>query len=149
MYVPHAKRCADPFHVILWCTAMLDSVRLRASRELKKNGKKARAKEVKGAQIALGKDPSDLPEKQKAKIDLIAQVCPELYQAYKAKEELRHIMKGAPEAAKLALNDWCERMKNLDIKELQKLEKKILKHYQNICCNSIRQKQWGAAKKLG
>ena len=133
MYVPHAKRCADPFHVILWCSAMLDSVRLRASRELKKNGKKTKAKEVKGAQIALGKDPSDLSEKQKAKIDLIAQECPELYQAYKAKEELRHIMKEAPEAAKLALNDWCERMKNSDIKELQELEKKISRHYQNIC----------------
>ena len=133
MYVPHAKRCADPFHVILWCSAMLDSVRLRASRELKKNGKKAKAKEVKGAHIALGKDPSDLSEKQKAKIDLIAQECPELYQAYKAKEELRQIMKEAPEVAKLALNDWCERMKNSDIKELQELEKKIFRHYQNIC----------------
>ena len=134
-YVPHAKRCADPFHVILWCSAMLDKVRLRASRELKKNGKKAKAKEVKGAQIALGKDPSELSEKQKAQIDLITQECPELYQAYQAKEELSQIlsMKENPEAAKLALSDWCERMKNSDMRELQELVEKISRHYQNIC----------------
>lgn len=74
-------------------------------------------------------------EKQKAKVDFIAQECPDLYRAYQAKEELLHIlsMKEDPEAAKVALKDWSEEMKNSDIKELQELEKKISRHYQNIC----------------
>ncbi len=43
-YVPHAKRCAAPFHIILWVSDALDKVRLRASRELRKKGNATDAK---------------------------------------------------------------------------------------------------------
>ena len=138
-YVPQAKRCADPFHVVLWLSAVLDRVRLRASRKLRNDGYIAEAKAVKGSQIALGMEPSALSEKQKEKVALIAEKSPELYQAYQHKEELRHIlsMKEDPDAAENALNDWIERMKHSEIEEFQDIAEKIARHRQNIC-NAIR-----------
>lgn len=133
-YVPHAKRCADPFHIILWASDALDSVRLRASRELRKKGNAIDAKAIKGSQIALGKDPSELTEKQKAKVKLVSEKTPGLYNAYQLKEKLRKIisMKRNPEEAIKALDEWIELAKSSEELEFQNLAEKISRHRQNI-----------------
>ena len=134
-YVPHAKRCADPFHIILWASDALDSVRLRASRELRKKGNATDAKAIKGSQIALGKDPSELTEKQKSKVKLVSEKTPGLYNAYQLKEKLRKIlsMKGNQEEAMKALDEWIELAKSSEALEFQNLAEKISRHRQNIC----------------
>ena len=137
-YVPHAKRCADPFHVTLWVSASLDKVRVRSSKALSNEGKKADAKKVKGSQIALGKDPSDLTDNQKEKVEFIANATPELHKCYKDKEKLRKIlsMKGNKEEAICALDDWITQISSSETPEYKELAEKISRHRQNIC-NSI------------
>lgn len=134
-YVPHAKRCADPFHIILWASEALDKVRLRASRELRKKGNATDAKAVKGSQIALGKDPSELTEKQKERIKLISEKAPDLHKNYQLKEKLRKIisMKGNLEEAIKEFDEWIELAKSSEALEFQNLADKILRHRQNIC----------------
>lgn len=137
-YVPHAKRCADPFHVILWGSAALDKVRLRACRDLSKEGNKTDAKKVKGSQIALGKDSSDLTDSQKEKVEFIAKTTPELHKCYQYKERLRKIlsMKGNPEEAIRALDAWITQISSSKTQEFKEFAEKISRHRQNIC-NSI------------
>jgi transposase len=47
-FCPNAKRCIDPFHVVMWATKALDEVRLASVREAKKDA--AIGKTVKGGQ---------------------------------------------------------------------------------------------------
>ena len=134
-YVPHAIRCADPFHVMLWASVALDGVRLRVSKELKKKGDATKAKLVKGSQIALGKHPEDLSDKQKARVEFIAKEASEVYKGYQLKEGLRKVlsMKERPEEAIQALDEWLEQCAASEIPEFQKLAEKISRHRQNIC----------------
>ena len=77
----HAVRCADPFHVVAWATDALDEVRRQAWNEARGavEGRRGptratgHARAIKRARYALWKNPENLSERQRDKLDWIAQ----------------------------------------------------------------------------
>ena len=101
--LPNCTRCIDSFHVVQWSNDALDKERRTIWRELNTDAKTQRkttesldknskefqaavaaeklAKEVKGAQYALGKAPENLTQTQQARLEFIRDTHPRLYRA--------------------------------------------------------------------
>jgi len=125
---PGAVRCADPFHVVRWATEALDLVRRQAWNDARRMARATekrrpgrppadapprpateRARGITGARYALWKNPENLTEKQRAKLEWIAHTDPRLYRAYQLKEGLRLIFQMPIDQAKEALDRWVLR----------------------------------------
>jgi transposase len=97
-YLPNAKLCLDPFHVVAWAGDALDKVRAQVW--------SAVAKDLKGARWALWKNPQDLTEGQQAKLARIAATNQPLYRAYLLKEQLRQVFAPGGEERVELLDQW-------------------------------------------
>lgn len=156
-YVPHAKRCVDPFHVVQWAGQTIDALRKQIwqairtdNRELLKqirgtedeqelrrlkaryNEQEILAKGVKHSAYALGKAPENLTPLQEERLQLIAESHPQLFKAYKLKEELRRILKLPPEDAEAMLKQWYWKASHSRIEVIKDLARKIKRHRANI-----------------
>jgi transposase len=151
---PQAVRCADPFHVVAWATDALDEVRRQAwndARALARaEGRRGRGRPrtdapprpghqrarglVKG-RYALWKNPENLTERQRAKLDWIAKTDPRLYRAYLLKEGLRTVFVLKGEAGKEALDRWLSWAQRCRIAPFVELRRKIIKHRAAIDAN--------------
>ncbi len=148
---PSAVRCADPFHVVRWATEALDEVRRQAwndarrlARATEKRGlgrppadapprpATERARGITGARYALWKNPENLTEKQRAKLEWIAHTDPRLYRAYQLKEGLRLIFQMPTDQAQEALDRWVSCARRCRIPSFVKLQKTIVKHTPSI-----------------
>ena len=105
---PNATLCIDPFHVVQWVSGALDQVRAEVWKSARKNGLVQEAKELKGARFALWKNPENLTERQKVKLDRIAELNEPLYRAYLMKEQLRLIIATKGENSLTMLDAWLE-----------------------------------------
>lgn len=119
---PAAAQCADPFHIVAWATEALDEVRRQAWNDARRSGQTRSkghprggrtrqdatgdAKRLKNARYALWKNPEDLTDRQRAKLDWIAKTDPRLHRAYLLKEGLRYVFQVKGEAGKVALDRW-------------------------------------------
>ena len=163
-FTPDCERCVDPFHVVEWAMDALDEVRREAWKDardklkrftgesLEKRGRpknddpaaavlreaKERVEEIKGASYTLGKAPERLTEKQKARLEMIAQTNPKLHRAYLMKEKLRLLLKlkDVNEAAS-ELKRWLWWASHSRIPAFKKLYEKIKRHKEHIL-NTIR-----------
>ena len=129
---PQAIRCADPFHVVMWASKALDTVRHQRWLELKKLSRDTEPKRPPGrpkdgspgrplhehavrvhrSRSALWRNPEDLSPKQAAQLAWIIKSDPKLHRAYLLKEGLRHVfvLKGPEGSAALdAWLDWARR----------------------------------------
>jgi transposase len=88
---PNAKLCMDPFHVVVWVQHALDLVRRGVWNTLRRNEDTAGARAVARSRFALWRNPEDLTDKQKTKLDWIAETNAPLYKAYLLKEQLRQV----------------------------------------------------------
>jgi transposase len=148
---PGAVRCADPFHVVRWATEALDLVRRQAwndARRLARATEKRRpgrppagspprpaterARGITGARYALWKNPENLTEKQRAKLEWIARTDPRLYRAYQLKEGLRLIFQMPIDQAAQALDRWVSCARRCRIPSFVKLQKTIVEHTPSI-----------------
>jgi transposase len=148
---PGAVRCADPFHVVRWATEALDLVRRQAwndARRLARATEKRRpgrppagspprpaterARGITGARYALWKNPENLTEKQRAKLEWIARTDPRLYRAYQLKEGLRLIFQMPIDQAAEALDRWVSCARRCRIPSFVKLQKTIVEHTPSI-----------------
>lgn len=139
---PGAVRCADPFHVVGWATDALDEVRRQAWNDAKRagnqkirysGGKERRlgtgpAQALKRARFALWKNPENLTERQRAKIDWIAKTDPRLYRAYLLKEGLRLVFQLSAEEAPAALDRWIGWARRSRIPNFVRLQRRIVKY---------------------
>jgi len=128
----NAELCLDPFHIVQWATKALDEVRREVWNAARRNGQKAKAKELKGARFALWKNPEDLTEGQAAKLASIAVTNQRLYRAYLLKEQLRQVfaLKGAGGIA--LLDAWLKWARRCQIPSFVKLAKSITEHRTGI-----------------
>lgn len=128
----NAELCLDPFHVVQWATKALDEVRREVWNAARRNGQKARARELKNARFALWKNPEDLTERQAAKLADIAATNQRLYRAYLLKEQLRQVfaLKGAAGIA--LLDEWLKWARRCRIPSFVKLAKAITEHRAGI-----------------
>ena len=144
-----ATRCIDPFHVVQWAVEVLDKVRTAAWNDARKKaspqpkrkvGRPSKdtpvpdttAKDIKGSKYPLGKDPENLTENQRAKLDLIAKKDKRLYRAYLLKEELRLVFQQDPESGRKQLDHFIKWAQHCRIPEFVELQRKIRRHYDAI-----------------
>lgn len=132
---PNAVRCADPFHVVKWATEALDEERRRAwniargAVDRRRAGRaRGIAKKLKHARYALWKNPEDLTDNQRDKLEWIEKTDPRLYRAYLLKEGLRYVFKVKGEAGKEALDRWISWARRCRIPAFVHLQRRIVKH---------------------
>ena len=107
-----------------------DTMRLKEARK--------EATSIKGAMYALSKNPENLTERQKEKLELITAINDKLCRGYARKEQLRLIMHMNDESeARLALKNWLWWASHSRISAFIDLGKKIRRHFENIL-NTIR-----------
>ena len=153
-YIPQAERCIDPFHAISWAQVALDDVRKAASERarilfeanegaIKKRGrgrpkkgdevKTSEAKIIKNSKFALRKNPENLTNNQREKLEMIKLGDNQLYRAYMLKEKLRFIFKlDDIEEVKEHLDSWLSWARRCRIPSFMALGKKIKRHYAAI-----------------
>lgn len=148
---PNAVRCADPFHVVKWATAALDDVRRQVWNEFRVLARQevarprgrqpanapARpftdaAKGLKGARYSLWKNPENLSDCQRQKLDWITKTSPTLHRAYLLKEGLRLVFQMELPDARVALDKWLSWARRCQIPAFIKLAKSITKHRDRI-----------------
>jgi len=156
-YIPNAKRCVDPFHVVEWTMEALDSVRTDAWREAlakvkqydakrgpgrpksddeeakKHHQAKKEASEIKQSSYALGKAPDHLTATQEARLEMIQKSDKRLYRAYLLKERLRLLLKITDrDEAESELIAWVKWARRCRIPVFVELQKKIMRHKDHI-----------------
>jgi transposase len=136
---PAAVRCADPFHIVAWATKALDVERRRAWNQARGRRRRSdqtgawtastgQARSIKHTRYALWKNPENLTDNQRAKLDWIATTDPRLHRAYLLKEGLRHVFKVKGDASKEALDRWISWARRCRIPAFVELQKRIVFH---------------------
>jgi len=136
---PTAARCADAFHVVKWASAALDEVRRQAWNEARRGGawrRKGRgrrdatgtARAYKHSRYALWKNPDNLTDRQRDKLDWIAKTDPRLWRAYLLKEALRWVFTVKGEPGKQALDRWISWARRCRIEAFVALQRRIVRH---------------------
>ena len=116
---PRAVQCADPFHIVQWATEALDEVRRQAWNDARRagqtfsNGRRhpristGDARRFKNARYALWKNPENLTDRQREKLDWIAKTDPRLHRAYLLKEGCVTSSRSKARPAKKPWNAGC------------------------------------------
>lgn len=143
-YCPKAKRCLDPFHVVTWANEALSQIRRDAWNEARgkkpvkrKPGRPKKdsqpsmeiAEAIKGSKYALGKNPENLTVNQQAKLELIANTDPRLWEGYQLKEGLRCIFKLDYSAGRSALKEWIKQAEESSTEAFRELGRKIKENH--------------------
>jgi transposase len=144
---PDAIRCADPFHVVGWATEALDAVRREAWTNARRgghtrnhgwaHGRRATvstgpALALRRARYALWKNPENLTDRQRVKLEWIAKTDPRLYRAYLLKEGLRTVFKLPVDQAGEALDRWVAWARRCRIESFVTLQRRIVGHRTQI-----------------
>lgn len=149
-YLPNAKICIDPFHVVSWAEDALDEFRKELlSEERKKKNESKRAnkgrpkkgeetydatnyKRLRDGKYALGKNPENLTTHQQSVVEEIQSVYPKLFKAYELKEGLRAVFKANSDDVESELNRWLWWASHSKNKAFVELSKKIRDRKQQI-----------------
>ena len=140
---PQAVLCIDAFHVVAWATEALDEVRRAAWNDARRGTGSGRrrtaggrvinlgrgdAKKLKRARWALWKNPENLTDAQRAKLDWIAKTDPRLHRAWLLKEGLRWVFTVKGETGKQGLHRWISWARRCRIPLFVELQRKITRH---------------------
>jgi len=155
-YCPNAKFCIDPFHVVSWCTEILDTVRreewnkarIQLATQRKSEAKRGRGRPkgghieksaveeqvemIKKAKYPLLMNPDNLSEAYKAKLQQILLRDRRLATSYRLKEDLRLILKLPVNEAGKELDKWRRRAWSCRIPQFVELQRKIKRHKDSI-----------------
>jgi transposase len=144
---PEAVRCADPFHVVGWASDALDAVRREAWSNARRAGHTrshgwahgrrvtvatGEAKALRRARFALWKNPENLTDRQRVKLEWIAKTDPRLYRAYLLKEGLRTVFKLPVDQAAEALDRWVAWARRCRMESFILLQRRIVGHRAQI-----------------
>lgn len=156
---PNARWVMDPFHVVAWMNEALDGVRRGEWREAKaawdaarprrsRPGRPARGEEtppraaalkeradaVRGMRFALVKNPEDLTELQRSRLEALKRAAgSRLLRAWELKEDLRAVFRaGTAGEAGALLDDWMGRAARCRIPEVVEVEKKVRRRREDI-----------------
>ncbi|MDR1422901.1 MAG: ISL3 family transposase [Coriobacteriales bacterium] len=148
---PNAGWVMDPFHVVSWINDALDGVRReewqvakRAARDAapkrERPGLPAKGDEtpaeakalqeaaetIKGSRYALVKNPSDLTDTQKEKLDEVRRAGSHLFKAWELKENLRAVFhSSSAKDARALLDAWLRRASRCRIPQVVAVNKKV------------------------
>lgn len=158
-WLPNARWVMDPFHVVAWANDALEQVRRGEWRAAKDAADAARprregpgrpprgegatpeylearaaADAVRGTRWALLKDPGDLTEAQRAKLEsLKRRAGSHLFRAWELKEDLRAVFRAGSEAEAAGLLDaWLDAASRCRIAEVVAVEKKVRRRRDDV-----------------
>lgn len=158
-WCPNARWVMDPFHVVAWANDALEAVRRGEWREAKRAADaarprrsrpgrpsrgdetpreylraKAEADAVKGARWALLKDPADLTEAQRGKLEALRRRAgSRLVRAWELKEDLRAVFRApSPAEAARLLDAWLSRASRCRIGQMVEVEKKVRRRRDDV-----------------
>jgi transposase len=139
-----AVQAADPFHVVKWANDALGEVRLEVWRQTRKIARAnsrgqgrapldadqefpahQRLKILTRSRYALWKNPENLTESQRAKLDWIAATDPRLWRAYQLKEALRMIFRVPANEAPDVLDAWVASARRCQIPQFVDLARMV------------------------
>jgi transposase len=129
---PQAEICLDPFHVVAWTTTALDQVRRAAWREARRHKQYAFARALQRSRFALWKNPQNLTEKQRAKLDWIAEAHDKVHQAWQLKEHLRAAFAAGGDKGIRLLDTWFELAEASGLPPFVELANKMRRFRTNI-----------------
>ena len=143
-YLPNAKFCIDAFHVVERVVEAMDELRKDVWKDLKhfrdskpEKGSHQKSKQTKEklerydrikklGKYSLGKNPSNLTEKQLSFIETDLKFHPKLLRAYEMKELLRNILHlKDPDQAEIMLKNRCFRASHMRSESFKTLYKKL------------------------
>jgi transposase len=115
--LPHACIVADRFHVM----KNLNHCLTLARREIQRTASDEVKEQLKGSRWVLVKNQTDLNEKQRAKLETLYQVSPELKACHQLKEQFRTIFETVSDRkkARTALQQWIKRVQKQNVTALQ------------------------------
>jgi len=115
--LPQATIVADRFHVM----KNLNHCLTQARREIQDSATAEVKAQLKGSRWVLVKNQKDLNDKERAKLELIYQVSPELKTCHELKELFRLLFDTLTdrEEAKKALQNWMQKVVALNVKALK------------------------------
>jgi transposase len=141
---PGAVQVADPFHVVKWANDALGEVRLEVWRETRRIARAnsrgrgrspldanqaepahQRLKKLTRARYALWKNPENLTDHQRARLEWIAKTDPRLWRAYQLKEGLRAVLRLPLTEAPAALDAWCRSARRCRIPQFVALARTV------------------------
>lgn len=133
---PNAELCMDPYHVVAWVQHALDLVRRKVWNTLRRADKTTDARAVARSRFVLWRNPEDLTDKQKTKLDWIAQTNTPLFEAYLLKEQLRQVFApgGAERITRLDL--WLDNAAASNLQPFTDLARKM-RRYRDDIANSL------------
>jgi transposase len=140
---PDAVQCADPFHVIKWATFALDVVRREAWNDARRRGHRTRqrygrrqsagdARRIQHARYALWKNPENLTDNQRQKLEWITKTDPRLHRAYLLKEALRYVFSVNPPDGGQALDKWLSWARRSRLPAFVELARRITRAHDRI-----------------
>jgi transposase len=142
---PHARVCADPFHIIKLANAAVDEVRraawnsTRRAAGVTRPGPLARVRQDPAAQLvkntrwALLKDPANWTDSQRQTITQLRRARHVLFRAWVLKEELRDLYRLPPGRRPDAhLDAWLARASRCRIPAMLDLSRTIRRHRDQI-----------------
>lgn len=158
-WCPNARWVMDPFHVVAWANDALEAVRRGEWREAKRAADAARprrsrpgrpsrgdetpreyleakaaADAVRGTRWALLKDPADLTDAQRAKLEALKRRAgSRLLRAWELKEDLRAVFR-APTAAEASrrLDGWLSRASRCRIEQMVDVGRKVRRRRDDV-----------------
>jgi transposase len=115
--LPHTRIVVDRFHVM----KNLNHCLTIARREIQRTASDEVKEQLKGSRWALVKNEKDLNEKQRAKLETLYQVSPNLKACHQLKEQFRTIFETATdrEKARTALQQWIQRVQKQNVTALR------------------------------
>lgn len=130
---PQATRCMNPFHVVQWATAALDTVRRAVWNALRHSADTDQARQLKGARWALWKNPENLKARQRETLAWVATANAPLYRAYLLKEALRTVFHcRTPKQAITRLDAWLAWACRSRLAPFVKLSRTVRQHRARI-----------------
>jgi transposase len=129
---PQAEICLDPFHVVAWTTTALDEVRRAAWREARRHKQYAFARALQRSRFALWKNRENLTEKQRAKLDWIAEEHDKVHRAWQLKEQLRAVFAAGSDEGIRLLDTWFELTEASALPQFIELASKMRRFRTNI-----------------
>ena len=147
---PNVVLGIDPFHVVMWANDALARVRIDAWQEARALAKhdppaltgwsrrgqwlpgRDLARGLKGSRFALAKNPENLTDRQRAKLEWIATADPRLHRAYLLKEALRLIFQMPPAQAAIELGHWLRWAARCRIPTFVDLARKVRRYRDRI-----------------
>lgn len=115
--LPQVRIVVDRFHVM----KNLNHCLTMARREIQRMASDEVKEQLKGSRWALVKNEKDLNDKQRAKLEMVYQVSPELKVCHQLKEQFRAIFETITdrEKARTALQHWIKRVQKQNVTAFQ------------------------------